>query len=35
MEMYILKFSVSYVMTEKEKDRVLLLKTVFRCNFEK
>lgn len=35
MEMYNLKFAMSYVMTEKEKDGDLMLKTVFTCNFGK
>lgn len=35
MEMYSLKFALSYIMTEMEKDGDLLLKTVFRCNLGK
>ena len=35
MEMYNLKIDMSYVMTETEKEGDLLLKTDFRCNFEK
>lgn len=32
MEISYLKFATSYILTEKEKDEGLLLKTVFRCN---
>lgn len=35
MKMYNLKFVMSYIMAEKEKNGDLLLKTVFRYNFEK